>query len=507
MSSESQIENKLIPVTYAAILISLWFITFQDAISSAIGIWYSSKTFNHCFFVLPIFFYLVWTKRHSLSFNNIAPNYYLLLPITVTIAVWVLGVAGNVQILTHIGAFSVLPLSIWLIVGNRITRLIWFPLSYMLFMIPVGEQLVPWLQQVTGDISVGLLKLTGIPVFRDGLYISIPAGNFEVAVACSGIRFFISTLMLASLYAYITYKSVVRASMFMLIALVLPIFANGVRAYGTIMVGHFFGLEYAGGTDHLVYGWVFFALVLILLFWLGSLLEGAIDRKTTPLITDLASDRKFNVGALNSSCKKAGLVLAISLLIANLWVMNIGVHKGKPMPVNTSVLAQAGLENLSLKEWQPQFSKAYQVLQGTFAKDNIEFFLAWYPYNTASSEMIAWENKIYRSDKWSLNDRIQRQLIIDDHVLNLALLDLRTIDGRKRLVGYWYQIPGLSSSSETIIKLKQAWHKVIGENGEGAIIAFSKEYKASHDNVEKELIRSVTEMSKIILTAIPFKEK
>ena len=241
MNTVIQSENRLmpvayIPVVYAVVWISFWIIAFWDAIYSAVGIWYSTKTYNHCFFVLPIAFYLIWMKRHDLSLDNIVPNYYLILPITVMLAVWVLGVAGNVQILSHIGAFSILPLGIWLLFGNRVARQIWFPLGYMLFLIPIGDQLVPALQQVTADISVLLLNFTEVPVFRSGLYISIPDGKFVVAEACSGIRFFISTLMLASFYAYLTYKSVVRAGIFMLIALILPIFANGVRAYGLILL-------------------------------------------------------------------------------------------------------------------------------------------------------------------------------------------------------------------------------------------------------------------------------
>ena len=50
--------------------------------------------------------------------------------------------------------------------------------------------------------------------------------------------------------------------MFLIAAAVTSILANGVRAWGTIFVAQYVGAERAGGFDHIVYGWVFFAVVV-----------------------------------------------------------------------------------------------------------------------------------------------------------------------------------------------------------------------------------------------------
>src|SRR5690606_13910516 len=44
--------------------------------------------------------------------------------------------------------------------------------------------------------------------------------------------------------------------------LILPVLANAVRAWGTIYLAQIYGIEVAGGVDHLIYGWIFFALLL-----------------------------------------------------------------------------------------------------------------------------------------------------------------------------------------------------------------------------------------------------
>ena len=50
----------------------------------------------------------------------------------------------------------------------------------------------------------------------------------------------------------------------------MPIVANWLRAYMIVMIGHLSNNKLAVGVDHIIYGWVFFGLVMLLLFWVGS---------------------------------------------------------------------------------------------------------------------------------------------------------------------------------------------------------------------------------------------
>ncbi len=82
-----------------------------------------------------------------------------------------------------------------------------FPLAYMFFAVPMGEGLVPKLMSFTADFTLWALRLTGLPVFRDGMFFSIPAGDFEVATACSGIRYLMASFALGTLYAFLSFRS------------------------------------------------------------------------------------------------------------------------------------------------------------------------------------------------------------------------------------------------------------------------------------------------------------
>ena len=68
-----------------------------------------------------------------------------------------------------------------------------------MFAIPFGDELVPMLQRITADASIALIKLVGIPVEHEGLYIKLSSGLFEVAEACSGVRYLTVTLFISAL--------------------------------------------------------------------------------------------------------------------------------------------------------------------------------------------------------------------------------------------------------------------------------------------------------------------
>ena len=67
---------------------------------------------------------------------------------------------------------------------------------------------------------------------------------------------------LAMLVGFTRFRSWKRRALFFLASVIVPVLANGVRAWGTIYIAQFAGIEFAAGFDHVFYGWIFFALVV-----------------------------------------------------------------------------------------------------------------------------------------------------------------------------------------------------------------------------------------------------
>src|SRR5262249_32061829 len=145
-----------------------------------------------------------------------------------------------------------------------------FPLAFLFFAVPIGEFLLPQLMEWTAGFTIAALKLSGIPVFREGQQIAIPSGTWSVVEACSGVRYLIASIVAGALYAYLIYRSPARRLVFIGVSIVVPIVANWVRAYLIVMIGHLSGNVLAAGVDHLIYGWMFFGVVMLIMFWIGS---------------------------------------------------------------------------------------------------------------------------------------------------------------------------------------------------------------------------------------------
>ncbi|MEZ5504080.1 MAG: archaeosortase/exosortase family protein [Halioglobus sp.] len=129
------------------------------------------------------------------------------------------------------------------------------------------------MMEFTASSTVWLIQHSGVPVYREGLWSRCrpaPGPWWRLAAACV----ISSHRSPRHPHAYLTYRSLWRRAMFLLVSLIVPIFANTARAYIIVMLGHWSDMTIATGVDHLIYGWVFFGLVMFLLFWLGAFFRG-----------------------------------------------------------------------------------------------------------------------------------------------------------------------------------------------------------------------------------------
>ena len=131
--------------------------------------------------------------------------------------------------------------------GPRVAAGVLFPLAYMAFLVPFGDEIVPMLQTITATMAIELTQMSGVPAEIDGVFIDTPAGLFEVAEACSGVKFLVAMVALGTLVAHLCFRSWKRRALFMAAAVVVPVLANGVRAWGTIYIAHSQGIEFAAG--------------------------------------------------------------------------------------------------------------------------------------------------------------------------------------------------------------------------------------------------------------------
>lgn len=261
----------LLPTVWRDALIQLaiaWIALFALAArewSEMFHQYWNIDTYNHILLVPPIIAWLVTIRAEVLA--KLAPRLWspALGLVAIALAVWIAGRISGINLLAHAGAVGALQAAVVLVLGPRVSLAIVLPLGFMAFLVPFGDEIIPQLQMITAQIAISLTEWSGIPAEIDGIYIDTPVGLFIVAEACSGVKFLVAMVTLGVLVCFTAFESWKKRSLFMLACIVVPVIANGIRAWGTIYIAQSQGVEFAEGFDHIFYGWVFFAIVVAII--------------------------------------------------------------------------------------------------------------------------------------------------------------------------------------------------------------------------------------------------
>lgn len=256
----------IVPVGLGLLLLGA---LFSSEVVAAVHTWMNSTAYNHCFLVIPIALYLIWERWGTLSGIPMRPMpaaALLCLPVG---AVWLVAERLGIMEGRQFAAVGLAELLFLAVMGKRLWWALSGPLLYLYFLVPFGEFLTPRLQDITTFFVRHGLNVLGVPAYIDGYIIEIPQGTFYVAEACAGLRFLIASIAFGWLYALLMYRSPVRRGVFILASLTVPVFANGLRAIGIVYLGYLLGSAQAAAADHIIYGWIFFSLVILMLIALG----------------------------------------------------------------------------------------------------------------------------------------------------------------------------------------------------------------------------------------------
>lgn len=346
--------------------------------------WLDSSTYNHVLLVPVILAWLVAQRWPALT--RLEPTTCLpaLIPAFAAGFLWLLGAFSGLDLARQAGAVGLAMASVPLLLGPRVTIGLLFPLAYMAFLVPFGDAMVPALQMITAEITVGLVHLSGIPAQIDGVLIDTPAGLFEVAEACSGVKFLIAMIAFGVLAANVCFVSWTRRALLLVACIVIPILANGVRAWGTIFAAQYVGIEKAAGIDHIIYGWIFFALVLAII------IAGAwrfFDRPADMSPIDAEEIRAMELpGWLDRTGRNSFVaLLGLIVLVVGFEAWAFGADRlHAPMPERIALPEVPGWHRVDYAPaawWEPRAAGADHRLLGRYADSKgheVDVFLALY---------------------------------------------------------------------------------------------------------------------------------
>lgn len=280
--------------------------------------WWNIDTYSHILLVPFVIGWLVWLRRDELEAVEPRPWLLGLILVAAGLCLWLTGRVSGINIIAHAGAVGALQGVVVTALGLRASLVLALPIAFGVFLVPVGDEIIAPLQFITAEIAVALTVWSGIPAVVDGIYIDTPIGLFIVAEACSGVKFLVAMVTLAVLVAFTRFESWTRRSAFMLASIIVPIIANGIRAWGTIYIAQSQGTEFAAGFDHIFYGWIFFAIVVALILaaaWRFFEREPEQYGWSADQVAGFALVRRLEAGSTTPSVAIAGFA-ALSLTAA-----------------------------------------------------------------------------------------------------------------------------------------------------------------------------------------------
>jgi len=297
------------------------------------------------------------------------------------------------------------------------------------------------------------------------MLIHIPAGSFEVETGCSGLAYFIVSIIISLLFVYDRQISMRRGLVFVLAAMAVAIVANIIRVYIIILSGQLTDMQsYFITGEHVSLGWVIFAIGISVYLWQAGRFVSVSERQ----------------GGENQDCGEkqpavqsggtwaiAGSMVTMAVIAGP--VINEIYSDDATQSINHSVYLPEQVSGWKKTpyagSYHPKFQKGDVTEEVTFvnpAEDSNIYLLINYFYRQhQGAEAVSDSNYFANGRNWS---RVDKQLIRPDleGFSDIGEARLRARNGEEKLVWYWYETNNTRSSINWMAKLQNIVGVLIG---------------------------------------------
>jgi len=273
--------------------------------------------------------------------------------------------------------------------------------------------------------------------------------------------------------------------LFIIVSIIVPVIANWLRAYMIVMLGHLSGNKLAAGVDHIIYGWVFFGIVIMLMFWIGarwsepepSVSAADIDSVTLnkPLPGGQRSVRpRFELFGL-----LAALILALPL--AGRWALE---HNTAATPVQLtapSELSANWMADTSAPTiFEPAFQNPSASINTRYAhgEQRVGLYLGYYHQQNYQHKLVSSDNVLVPSKdtRWAQVASGTSTITFDSKQVNIREAELRKVTAsaspsdERLTVWQLYWVNGQLTASDAQAKLYGTLQRLLGRGDDSAVV-------------------------------------
>ena len=312
-----------------------------------------------------------------------------------------------------------------------------FPAAFLILIIPMWGPIALILQSISVNAVNFMMGFTGIPTYVEGNFVSIPAGVFEIADGCSGLRYFIVSIAISSLYVFLNMKNTRNITLFISVAIIGALVTNWIRITLLIIIGDYTDMTSSLMTDHNNFGWFIFAPFMILLFIFGN-----------HLAEDLPAPTLKSPPPLNANINLLTLVLIIIGLLASSTTLSNYLITDK------SVILTSLKNDNSKYELKPFVQYSTHINKDKLAIENHEIFIKNYSFSgyDLDSKPTFYHNKML-PDSWKINNTFPHKQ------WNIFEVEQKS---QKSLVTTTFQVSGQLFANKTKFKIARIKAGVFG---------------------------------------------
>lgn len=402
--------------------------------------------------------------------------------------------------------------------GWKTGKHFWPPVLHLVYMLPLPSvlyfELSTFLQFISSELGVWLLRLISVPVFLEGNIIDLGVIKLHVAEACSGLRYLFPILSFSYIFAVLYRGPKWHKAVLLIAAAPITVLMNSVRIAMAGYIVNNFGINWLEGFSHFFEGWVIFVICVLMLFGLARVmllfhpdrpkLTEALDLDTEGLATQALRIRLVQ--------PSRALITAVIFTVGGsiLWSVvperSIVTVEREPFALFPSKLgdwASGQRQKLDSDIANILGADDYHLapFQNIATGDRVDIFIAWYA--DQSSGGIHSPEVCLPAGGWEIADLqkidVTGQFPVDGlFTLNRAIIQK---GADRMMVYYWFEQQGNRTASSYLAKFYLMWAKITTRRQDSALVRLTTVIEKNENNLAAE--ERLKMMVQKILTPLP----
>ncbi len=469
-----------------ALLAGLTGYVYMHGLSELVVLWEKREEYSYGYLIPFITFFLIWQKKDELEKVEFTGSWWGVLLVVLGLLLFVVGELTTLFLVIHYSFLFVVFGAVLSFLGWKAFKIIFIPLFFLAFMIPLPsfflQEISQILQLVSSQIGVWVIRLFDISVYLEGNVIDLGVYKLQVVEACSGLRYLFPLMALSFMMAYFYQDKLWKRAIIFLSSIPITIIMNSFRIGMIGVMVEYWGIEMAEGFLHDFEGWVvFMACMFVLLaeMWLLTKVGG--DRRPFNVVFGIdfpartPANAKFVSRRIPSSFIGVGLLLVCVALFISFaperkdiipphedfysFPLEFDGWKGSREGLKANILDELKLDDYLLVNYRNQNNTI------------INLYVAYYATQKKGQSAHSPRTCI-PGGGWKIKNIIQVPVKgVDVNGVPLIVNRIIIQKGESRqLVYYWFQERGRVLTNEYLVKWYILWDALTKNRTDGALV-------------------------------------